>query len=220
VSKCHRTRHLMGPYLYGDLRGKELRFVEGHLAICSECRAEFAAVESALALVPPDALNPSDETRARILAAAERLTARPHRFAPRWLPKWGLAAAALVLGVLIGYQLPRSPSLPTDTAAPAVVRADSASDTVPVQKAAGSHGGQSPEEGVPSSVNGGGGANEIVDSHAQATAPQTSPPEQRSGPDLRPTRSLVASVPALRAPRPLGIDDVQVAEAVHIEDIR
>ncbi len=219
MSDCDRTRDLVGPYLFADLQGEEITFVESHLAGCPACRAEFAAVESALALVPPDALKPSDETRARILAAAERLTARPHRFAPRWLPRWGLAAAALVLGVLIGYQLPRGPSLPTDTTGPAVVRADS-SDTVPVQKAAGSHGGQAPEEGVLPSVNGGGEVNEMVDSHAEATAPQTSPPEQRSIPDLRPTRSLVASVPALRAPRPLGVDDVRVAEAVQLEVVR
>jgi len=220
MSDCDRTRDLVGPYLFADIQGEELTFVESHLAGCPACRTEFAAVESALALVPQDALKPSDETRARIVAAVSRLTARSSRSAPRWLLRWGLAAAALVLGTLVGYQLPRGPSLPTDTAAPAVVSAVSASDARPVREAAGSHGEQAPEEGMPPSVNGGGGANEIVDSHAGAAPPQTGPPEQRSGPDLRPTRSLVASAPALRAPRPLGIDDVQVAEAVRIEDMR
>ncbi len=220
MSDCDRTRDLVGPYLFADLQGEEFRFVESHLARCPTCRAEFAAVESALALVPADALRPSDETRARILAAARHLTARPDRFARRWLPRWGLAAAALVLGVLIGYQLPRRPPLPVDTTGPVVSSPGPAIGPRTVQGTAESPRGQAPQGGVLPALDGGVEPKEMVDSHAERTAPQTGPSEQRSIPDLRPTRRLVASVPAVRAPRPVGIDDVQVAEAAHIEDIR
>ncbi|MBN1460779.1 MAG: zf-HC2 domain-containing protein [Armatimonadetes bacterium] len=217
MSDCDRTRDLMGPYLYADLQGEELAFVESHLADCPACRGEFAAAKSALALVPPDAFKASDETRARMLVAAQRLTARPARSAPQWLLKWGLAAAALIVGVLIGYQLPRSASVPADTTGTVVVHAGSASGG---QEAAEAHKGQAPQREGPPSVDEGVERKELVDSQAEATGPQTAPPKQRPGPERRPARSLVASVSALRAPQPMGIDDVQVAEAVPIEDVR
>jgi anti-sigma factor RsiW len=218
MSDCHRTRDLVGPHLYGDLRGEELRLVEAHLAICPECRAEFAAVESAMALVPRSALDPSGDTRARIMAAleqrsAELLTARQSRPAAGWLLTWGLAAAALVLGVLVGYQLPRGPVQRPDRHSPPAVPSVAADRAIPAPSQ-GSGETASASADVEAEV-------EVTsDRHEGPVTPQAGSPKRRSSVGGRPPEALVRATPVLRPPRPLGIDDVQVAEAVRLEVTR
>jgi len=222
VSKCHRTRRLMGPYLYGDLRGKELRFVEGHLAICSECRAEVAAAESAVAQVPRTALRPSDDARSRILAGVDRratefLTARQSRPGFGWLRTWGLAAAALVLGLFVGYHLPRDLTPPPGRDHPVAVSSPIATSMPP--SADVSAGSQSPGATASASAD----AEEGMDSAPGGAGPtmrQTASTERPRSTERRPREVAIQAKPVLRPPRPLGIDDVQVAEAVRLEVVR
>ncbi len=220
MSDCDRTRCLVGPYLFADLQGEEITFVESHLAGCPACSADFAAVESALALVPPDALKPSDETRARILAAAERLTARPHRFAPRWLPTWGLAAAALVLGVVVGYQLPRGPVQSPDSLAPPAISSIAATRAVPAPSIDVGSGEQGSTETASASADMEAKMTVTPNRHSGDVRPQTGSSERRSGARGGAWEAIVQTRPVLRPPRPLGIDDVRVAEAVQLEVVR
>jgi len=225
MSDCHRTCDLMGPHLYGDLRGKELRFVEAHLAVCPECRAEFAAVESAIALAPRSALEPSGDTRARMMAAleqraAELLTARQRRPVAGWLPAWGLAAAALVLGVLVGYQLPRGPVRRTDRHAAPAISSVPANRAIPAPSGDGGDGKQGSGETTSASADVTAEMQVASDRHEGAVTPQTGSPKRRSSVGGRPAEALVQTTPVLRPPRPLGVDDVQVAEAAKLEVIR
>ena len=225
MSDCHRTRDLMGPYLYGDLRGKELRFVEAHLAICPECRAESDAIEAAIGLVPRSALEPSDDTRARIAAAVEQRaaelpTARQSRPVAGWLSTWGLAAAALVLGVLVGYQLPRGPVQSPDNPASPAISSIAATPAVPAAS-------RDVGSGKPDSTETASASTDIEDEvtvapnhHSGDVRTETGPSEWRSGAGGGARGAIVHTGPVLRPPRPLGIDDVQVAEAVQLEVVR
>lgn len=225
MSDCHRIRDLMGPHLYGDLRGKELRFVEAHLAICPECRAEFAAAESALALVPRSSLKPSGDTRARMMAAleqraAELLAARQSRPVAGWLPTVGLAAAALVLGVLVGYQLPRGAVRRPDRPAPPSVSSVAANRAVPAPSGDVGDGKQGSGETASASADVEAETGVTSDGHEESVTPQTDPPTRRSSAGGHPAQAPVQTTPVLRPPRPLGIDDVQVAEAARLEVMR
>ena len=221
MSDCHRIRDLMGPHLYGDLRGKELRFVEAHLAICPECRAEFAAAESAIALVPRSSLKPSGDTRARMMAALEQradelLAARQSRPVAGWLRTVGLAAAALVLGVLVGYQLPRGPVRPPNRPAPPAVSSVAADRAVPAPS--GDLGDSRQGSGDAATVSGEAAA--AFDRSEGVVTPPTDSRKRRPNVGSPPAEAPVQTTPVLRPPRPLGIDDVQVAEAAQLEVMR
>ncbi len=221
MSDCHRIRDLMGPHLYGDLRGKELRSVEAHLATCPECRAEFAAVESAIALVPRSSPKPSGDTRARMMAAleqraAELLAVRQSRPVPGWLPTVGLAAAALVLGVLVGYQLPRGAVRRPDRPAPQAVSSVAASSAVATPS--GDVGDSSQGSGDAATVSGEAAA--AVARPEGVVTPPTDSRKPRPNVRVPPAEAPVQTAPVLRPPRPLGIDDVQVAEAAEPEVMR
>jgi len=225
MSDCHRIRDLMGPHLYGDLRGKELRFVEAHLAICPECRAEFAAAESAIALVPRSSLKPSGDTRARMMAALEQradelLAARRRRPVAGWLPTWGLAAAALVLGVLVGYQLPRGAVRRPDGPAPPSVSSVAADRAVAAPSGDVGDGKRGSGETASASADVEAETRVTSDRHGESVTPQTGPPKGRSSAGGSPAEAPVQTTPVLRPPRPLGIDDVQVAEAAQLEVMR
>jgi anti-sigma factor RsiW len=225
MSDCHRIRDLMGPHLYGDLHGKELRSVEAHLAICPECRAEFAAVESAIALLPRSSPKPSGDTRARMMAALEQragelLTVRRSRPAAGWLPTVGLAAAALVLGVLVGYQLPRGTVRRPDRPAPEAVSSVAATRAIPAPSGDVGEGRQGSGETASASADVEAETGVTSDRHEESVTPQTGPPTRGSSAGGRPAQALVRTTPVLRPPRPLGIDDVQVAEAAELEVMR
>jgi anti-sigma-K factor RskA len=100
------------------LDAAEARSLEGHLALCAECRAALTEWRDATGLLahaaPPAA--PSDELRARILAAAQAETRSlqtagsakvlPMPIAPRrsnlWLNLLKIAAAAAFVALLAG----------------------------------------------------------------------------------------------------------------------
>jgi len=224
MSNCHRTRDLMGPYLYGDLQDEELSFVEAHLATCPECRAEFAAARSAIALVPRNALDPSDDTRARVSAAvqrraAEALSARRIPPSAAWLRTCGFAVVTLVVGILVGYNLRRGPVPPPNSTAPPAVSSDASTRAVrprgdvgggrdhSMQAATASPARQTETEVAPGR-------------HEAAVMPRTSSPGRRPRVTAHPPKSLVQAIPVLLPPRPLGIDDVRMAEAVQLEVVR
>ena len=210
MSECHRTRDLMGPYLYHELDGEELRFVQAHLATCRECTAEFAAGEAVVAQVPRSAFAPSREARERMSAALEReaaqvLAKRRRRRHPAWgLPIPALAAAmALALGILIGYQLPRASQPHRIVPAPVALERPASSMADGGTQAATISAENKSAEVLPTPP-----------SHEAAVPPPSVASNRQLRPRIRPPEPAVATGQVLRPPRPQGVDDVQVAEVI------
>ncbi len=104
MSEHPETRDLLGPFVMGDLDPSEDRAVEGHLEGCPSCREEA------------ETLRLAHERLLEFAAASEdppphlkdRATAGLPRPAPRRIPSW-VAAAAAVMFVALG--LAYGPSL-------------------------------------------------------------------------------------------------------------
>ena len=221
MSDCRRTRDLMGPYLYDELQGKEFRLVEAHLAICPECRAEFAAGRSVVTNVPRDLLNPSAEERVRMAAAIEGRAARLlagkrglQPFLAGGMRSALAGAMVLALGICIGYYLPRGARPRSAARAPVTISALPSTRSAPLASPEGSHtaSGAAPREPAEVVV--------IPTAAEEEAAPRAESPDRRSHAPARPVESTSGVTEVLRAPRPQGIDDVQVAEVVRLEAIQ
>lgn len=116
---CEETTALLADRLLRQASAADERRLEAHLATCAACRAEVAAAaELWTDMGTLDAEVPHERLRARFhaaLAAYEARESRPwlERALERWWPQQpllqaGLAAALMLVGVLIGQQLPSS----------------------------------------------------------------------------------------------------------------
>jgi hypothetical protein len=101
---CEEVRELLPAYGLDALPSDEAHFVERHLDLCAECRAEsrqFAEAGALLALAVPPQL-PSPSARGRLLQAAQQELGRPSvepRRLPRISPMWGAVAASIIVSV-------------------------------------------------------------------------------------------------------------------------
>lgn len=93
------SKDLIVGYVYDDLTDDERRSFGAHLAVCGECREELAglrATRTHLALWAP----PEPDFAFRIIREHAATPAKVLPMRPRWMPSFGLAAAAvLVLAV-------------------------------------------------------------------------------------------------------------------------
>jgi len=118
---CEHVRSRLDDQLDGELGSRESEEVRRHLAECSGCRAELAALEELRRRVEglPVALAPSRDLWPGIAARLARPAAASAARSPwpawsRWL---GAAAAAVVCAAVItGYLLSRTESKPVQTA--------------------------------------------------------------------------------------------------------
>ena len=92
---CDNKDLLVG-YLYDDVTPEERRTFEAHLAACVECQHEVAALRSTrdhlASWSPPDA-----ELGFRIVRQTAEPPAKVVPFRSRWMPAFGLAAAAVLV---------------------------------------------------------------------------------------------------------------------------
>lgn len=109
-------QELLALHALDALDAAEARLLEAHLATCAECRAALVAWRDASGLLTHAATPaaPSDELRARILAAARAETRAPQAsakvlpmpIAPRRSNLWSnvlrIAAAVAIVGLLVG----------------------------------------------------------------------------------------------------------------------
>jgi len=98
---CNRARQLFGACWDDELTQAEREGLEGHLASCPSCRAEYDAFSRALELT---ASLPRVEASAdfvdRVLARSRRATIAPD-FVPEAARRWAPAAVAAVGAVLV-----------------------------------------------------------------------------------------------------------------------
>lgn len=90
------SKELIVGYAYGDLTDDERRSFEAHLGVCSECREELAglrATRTLLALWAP----PAPDFAFRIVREQAVPPAKVLPMRPRWMPVFGLAAAAVLV---------------------------------------------------------------------------------------------------------------------------
>jgi anti-sigma factor RsiW len=194
MSDCRQVRPLIGPYLYHDLDDRERQLVDSHLHVCARCRAELDSSRDLLVRLPRTLPPPSPQVKARILRQVEsRIAAPAHRPAhsPLTRPAWRLAfvgAAALALGLWIGYRLPRTTPAALTAQTPAAVL----SPAVP--------SAPQPAVQAPAAVG-----------PQQQTSPPTGSPEASETIPSRPSLPTARIVTLVQAPRPLGIDDITLA---------
>jgi len=116
---CEETTALLADRLLGQTSADDERRLDAHLATCAACRAEVAAASELWTdMGALDAEVPHERLRARFHAALAAYEAREssswlERALERWWPRQpllqaGLAAGLMLVGVLIGQQLPSS----------------------------------------------------------------------------------------------------------------
>lgn len=204
MSDCYRTRDLAGPYLYGDLAQSERAAVEAHLRVCARCRSEFSASEALLRGLPRTLLMPSPEATERIIETAKLglprdapAAADTRRPIPGAFRLALTAAVALAIGVWAGQWLPhQSREDQAGRARPTIaspVRPDRALPRVDGDQAPQTLTSVHPHRSAERAV----GARQDRILHADSTA---SP------------RVAAPPAPVLYAPRPQGVDDVQLAQ--------
>jgi hypothetical protein len=152
----------------------------------------------------------------RARAGSSAAQSRP---AAGWLGTWGLAAAALMLGVLAGYQLPRGATpLPRKTEVAAVPSPPAVAVSPPGGEV---RAGSQSSSGTTAPARADTEAEvERPPGQARPVADQTAAAERPLGVGEPSRKMVLQAEPAVRPPRPLGIDDVRVAEAVDPEVIR
>ncbi len=241
MAKCRRIGDLIGPYVYDELSEAERRSVESHLRGCERCRAEADAVRELVARLPTALSDAPLGAEQRVLRGVQQhLAARRPALRGALRPVL-LAAAALAVGVWIGSRLPRTgpapaPAPPRVQPAPVEARTarlnpatDSAAPQVqPVRREADRHrwrSGRALHRGVtprpvprPQKVSAPKPPAQ-ASGELQATAP---PADHATSAEMTPTpgpgEMEVRKVTV--APRPVGGDDVQVAEVVAMEIVR
>jgi Anti-sigma-K factor rskA, C-terminal/Putative zinc-finger len=106
-----RFQELLGPYVLGELTGKEGRELERHLQGCSSCTDDLDEVRRAHGILQAAVASPPPELKDWVLARA-RSEARRHPADRRW--SWLLAAAALLVVALLGFGVLRTVTGPSD----------------------------------------------------------------------------------------------------------
>ena len=108
MSEHDRHRDDVGAYLLGALNDLERQAFERHLRGCDECQDELERLRPAAEALPGSVvqLDPPQGLKKRLMAEVER-DAGPQRVPARRplfrLPRLAFAAAALVLGLAIGF---------------------------------------------------------------------------------------------------------------------
>jgi anti-sigma-K factor RskA len=109
VSDHARHRDDIGAYLLGALNDLERQAFERHLRGCHDCQEELERLRPAAEALPGSVvqLDPPPGLKRRLMAEVER-DLRPERAAARRrpllrLPRLAFAAAALLLGLAIGF---------------------------------------------------------------------------------------------------------------------
>jgi hypothetical protein len=103
MSRCRSVEGLMAASLYEALDAHEQRALDAHLGSCAACRAQYAALQQAVAAIP----NARPVLTGDLLPALrEQLRRRPGR--TRMIGWWGFATAAgavAVAAAFIGYSI-------------------------------------------------------------------------------------------------------------------
>lgn len=109
MDKCHTAQEILTDYRTGLLSPAKLKWVEAHLAECSECSAELRVLDDVLSLVEGNA--PLQEPPAGLWNGVANRIASPETrrssigqwlTPPLRLAGVGAAALALVLGIMFG----------------------------------------------------------------------------------------------------------------------
>lgn len=231
MSECGQIQDLIGPHLYGDLPEAERRKVEDHLHACEACRAEAEALQALVARLPAVLAEVPAGAEQRVLQGVQRRLAVRRPALPGALRPVLLAAAALALGVWIGYHLPRTNGAPASQPRPRPGPAEAR--TAALEPAAGSEPTPAPRAPAPGLQQVSAPKPPVVaGSQPQAAPPRpepvqaveaAAPPADHTAdaemtPAPEPPRMGLRTV--VIAPRPVGGDDVQIAEVVEMETVR
>ncbi|HEX3240384.1 MAG TPA: anti-sigma factor [Solirubrobacterales bacterium] len=122
----NRWRDDVAAYALGALEGEEARALEGHMESCERCRSELRWLTPAVQLLPESAerMQPPPRLRESVMAevradAREQAAAAPrhgswleriHVGSLGWRPIAGLAAMALAVVAIAGYEIGSSDS--------------------------------------------------------------------------------------------------------------
>jgi Anti-sigma-K factor rskA/Putative zinc-finger len=128
MSDHARYQDDIGAYLLGALNDLERQAFERHLRGCDECQEELERLRPAAEALPGSVvlLEPPPGLKKRLMAEVER-DARPQRAAARRpllrFPRLGFVAAALLLGLAIGFGVAQLGGDDTRTVTATVARA-------------------------------------------------------------------------------------------------
>jgi hypothetical protein len=128
MSDHARHRDDVGAYLLGALNDLERQAFEHHLRGCADCQEELERLRPAAEALPGSVvqLDPPPGLKKRLMAEVERDT-RPQRAPARRplfrLPRLAFAAAALLLGLAIGFGVAQLGGDDTRTVTATVARA-------------------------------------------------------------------------------------------------
>jgi ferric-dicitrate binding protein FerR (iron transport regulator) len=118
MNECRRFQDLIEEYLDGTIDECRLEELKAHTAACPTCAEEFRRV-ALMHEVIADAFEPQTTAKDAATRIVARSSGRPHA-ARGWLFHGRLAIAAAILltaGIVVGFALGRSGSVPADEAA-------------------------------------------------------------------------------------------------------
>ena len=194
---CRRIRHLIGSYVYNDLAAAERAIVAAHLRQCQRCRDEFTSTRELIRGIPADLLEPPAQAEERVLSSLTAQAMSRARVARRvWAPVWlALAGVALlVLGIWIGYELRHSPLSTYSRGMPiAAAPEDAATPAAPAPT--------TEPPAAPPEV--------FAEPGAGAEKPAAAGRRESEWHSISPLQ--VSEPVRIRAPQPLGLDDVTLA---------
>jgi len=205
---CNAMRDLVALYASGDLDEKERGRVEAHLAECNACRRAVADMRGVVAVAAAARVNVPDDLAARIAERVSR-TAVPTPSAQRsfrWSLALGYASAAVVVfaaGVLVGTQLPKMQSYISGVAQPpprSIARVPPPTAPQAPPAANPQQQAQSTPQVEPAPPSSGPYVTAAAPGSMQAAVPPASAPAARP-----------AGPPPLKAPMPIGDDDLRLA---------
>jgi len=195
MQDCRRIRDLIGPYVYDELDAAERAMVDGHLRQCQRCRDEFTETRQFMQRIPSGLLEAPPQLEERVLSGLTAETmSRAHLARRIWGPvRLALAGAALLaLGFWIGYELPRPP-LSRDVPRAAAPDVAAAKRATPAGNAE-----------LPTTA-----SDLLTEPTTGAETLATAGPREGEGQVVPAVQAL--DLVQIRAPRPVGLDDVTVA---------
>lgn len=121
MNKCKKYQSFFLEYFYGELDEPKKKILEGHMAVCKKCRAEFEEMKAVLQFTekrvrpePPEEFWDSYEKKLESRIEAEEASAADS--GPLWerlrkrlnvVPKWAYQAGAAVILIAIGMFIGR-----------------------------------------------------------------------------------------------------------------